>query len=77
MTRGIKHRMQKSGHDFLPYVSKFPRSECSNSLLAKNHRENILKRMIWDLNSKHTISMVWLTVHSVNILNLENMEVRV
>ena len=37
---------KKLGHDILRYVSKFPRPERDNFLLAKNHRENILQRTI-------------------------------
>ena len=55
----------------LRYVSKFWCSESSNSLLAKNHRKNILKIMIWDLNSIRYQWFGW-QYNLVHILNLEN-----
>ena len=47
MACGITRRTLKLGHHVLLYISKFRRSEHDNDfLMAKNHRENILKRTI-------------------------------
>ena len=51
----IKRRIQKLGHHILRYVSKFRAlNVIINLLLAKNHRENILKRpvaLLWYYNA--------------------------
>ena len=40
MTNGIKRHMQKLGHDVLPYVSEFRRSERNNNFLQKHFEKN-------------------------------------
>ena len=45
---------KKLSHDILRYVSKFRNSEHDNFLLAKNHRENILKKNMWSFLRQHS-----------------------
>ena len=45
--RGIKWRTQKLGHDILRYEILTFLILIINFLLAKNHRENILKRLFF------------------------------